>query len=146
MQIRRQRDFPTMKRANLGTMLAPEQPNMDFIPDELKPIITVLVTIGGLVTPVVTLVRWLQERDAVQRNHNELQRSLQLLDFITRCPEMITATGFSDGILERAKAELSHSLTRIDDSLKASATLRAPRQFNWFRRWFSCICQRDGGL
>lgn len=92
-----------------------------------------LISVSVLITPAITLLRWLQERRYSHRLHDNLEKSKGLLEFIERHPEMMKAVGSSEeNTISDARAELKRTLTAIGKLLQRQKVSESmPKEVSW---------------
>jgi hypothetical protein len=98
---------------------------------------TILISVGaGLISPIITLLHWIEEKSINRRFYDEMRRCGELLDFIHRCPELISTAGSADSaLLDKATTELAQSLIMISHLLEVKSKKKAPPpEIAWPRR------------
>lgn len=95
-----------------------------FLPDAastnpIKGFLPTLISGAALITPTITLVRWLQERRYTHRLRDHVQRSKELLAFIENCPDMLKASQSPDeSVIANARVELGRTLATVNTLLQ----------------------------
>jgi len=112
--------------------------------------VTITALVWGLValiSPALALTRWIQEKTTKHRSRDEIQRSRELFEFIRHYPKMSATAGSSrSAVLGRARAELAHSITNIDNLLeKAEIKAAPPNELAWPRRLLLLYAPRSWG-
>jgi hypothetical protein len=90
----------------------------------------------ALISPLLALIRWVQEKATVYQVSEEMKRSHELFGFIESCPEMLSASQSSEAkVQDQARVELAKTLARVSDLLQRNAeTAAPPSEMAWPRR------------
>ena len=110
--------------------------------------IPALVTgVAALISPTLALARWVQEKSIKHQYREEMRRCGELLDFVQRCPEVMSAIGASESaVLEKARVELGHCANNVERLLDAKLVKASPPlEMAWPRRWLLLYAPRSWG-